>query len=108
MITYDEKSKNANGGQVDVRNIGCGWGRVYRVVHVKYLHRKGLKPIVLDNLSLGHKELVKWGPLYEGDLDDLELLARVFARHDIQAVMHFAAFCYVGESVTEPLKILSE
>jgi len=70
----------------------------------KYLYTKGLKPIVLDNLSLGHKEAVKWGPLYVGELDDWVLLADIFARHDIQAVMHFAAFCYVGESVTAPLK----
>jgi UDP-glucose-4-epimerase GalE len=47
---------------------------------------------------------VKWGPLYEGELDDQELLAEIFKHHNIKAVMHFAAFCYVGESVTEPLK----
>lgn len=70
----------------------------------KYLHGKGLKPVVLDNLSLGHKESVKWGPLYVGELDDQKLLTDIFTRHDIQAVMHFAAFCYVGESVTAPLK----
>lgn len=70
----------------------------------KYLHGKGMTPVVLDNLSLGHKEAVKWGSLYEGNLDDQELLADIFAKHDIQAVMHFAALCYVGESVTAPLK----
>jgi len=70
----------------------------------KYLHNKGLKPIVLDNLSLGHEEAVKWGPLYKGELNDEKLLSEIFHKHDIQAVMHFAAFCYVGESVTEPLK----
>ncbi|HIP82344.1 MAG TPA: UDP-glucose 4-epimerase GalE [Desulfocapsa sulfexigens] len=70
----------------------------------KYLHGKGLLPVVLDNLSLGHKESVKWGPLYEGELDDPKVLAEIFKNHDIKAVMHFAAFCYVGESVTEPLK----
>lgn len=70
----------------------------------KYLSAKGLKPVVLDNLSLGHKQSVKWGPLYEGELDDPQLLADVFNAHDIKAVMHFAAFCYVGESVTLPLK----
>ncbi len=70
----------------------------------KYLHAKGLTPVVLDNLSLGHKQSVKWGPLYEGELDDKQLLAKIFKEHDIKAVMHFAAFCYVGESVTEPLK----
>lgn len=70
----------------------------------KYLHGKGLTPIVLDNLSLGHKESVQWGPLYQGELDDSKLLAKIFKQHQIKAVMHFAAFCYVGESVTEPLK----
>ncbi len=70
----------------------------------KYLHGKGLQPVVLDNLSLGHKESVKWGPLYQGELDDPKLLAEIFRNHDIKAMMHFAAFCYVGESVTEPLK----
>lgn len=70
----------------------------------KYIHTQGMTPVVLDNLSLGHKEAVKWGMLYEGDLDDRELLREIFTKHEIQAVMHFAAFCYVGESVTEPLK----
>jgi len=70
----------------------------------KYLHGKGLQPVILDNLSLGHKESVKWGPLYQGELDDPKLLVEIFKNHDIKAMMHFAAFCYVGESVTEPLK----
>ncbi|OEU58191.1 MAG: UDP-glucose 4-epimerase GalE [Desulfobulbaceae bacterium S3730MH12] len=70
----------------------------------KYLHGRGLKPVVLDNLSYGHKEAVRWGPLYEGELDDENLLDEIFRKHDIKAVMHFAAFCYVGESVTDPLK----
>ena len=70
----------------------------------KYLHAKELEPVVLDNLSMGHKEAVQWGPFYEGELDDETLLAEIFRKHDIKAVMHFAAFCYVGESVTEPLK----
>lgn len=70
----------------------------------KYLYGKGMRPVVLDNLSLGHRESVKWGPLYEGDLDNRKILTEIFTRHDIQAVMHFAACCYVGESVTEPLK----
>ncbi len=70
----------------------------------KYLHGKGMTPVVLDNLSLGHKESVKWGPLFVGNLDDTKILAEIFSKHDIQAVMHFAAFCYVGESMIEPLK----
>ncbi|SDP21436.1 UDP-glucose 4-epimerase GalE [Desulforhopalus singaporensis] len=70
----------------------------------KYLHSKGHTPVVLDNLSYGHRQAVKWGPFYQGGLADKELLSVIFGSHDIQAVMHFAAFCYVGESVTDPLK----
>lgn len=70
----------------------------------KYLHQHGMQPIVLDNLSYGHRQAVQWGPLYEGEMADAALLRKIFTTHKIEAVMHFAAFCYVGESVTEPLK----
>ncbi len=70
----------------------------------KYLSKKGLQPIAIDNLSLGHREAVKWGPLYHGEMDDSTLLENVFKTHNIEAVMHFAAFCYVGESMQQPLK----
>lgn len=70
----------------------------------KYLHAKGYTPVVLDNLSMGHREAVKWGPLYEGEIDDDTLLNIIFSKYDIKAVMHFAALCYVGESVALPLK----
>jgi UDP-glucose-4-epimerase GalE len=70
----------------------------------KYLHENGMRPLVLDNLSQGHRRAVQWGPLYEGDMDDPDLLRQIADRHEIRAAMHFAAFCYVGESVREPLK----
>lgn len=70
----------------------------------KYLHSRGMQPVVLDDLSLGHRQAVQWGPLYEGNMDDQGLLGEIFSRHSIAAAMHFAAFCYVGESVREPLK----
>ena len=70
----------------------------------KYLARNGYQPIVLDNLIYGHREAVKWGPFFEGSLADRNLLNRVFSEHEIAAVMHFASFCYVGESITEPAK----
>jgi UDP-glucose-4-epimerase GalE len=70
----------------------------------KYLHRHGMQPVVLDNLSMGHREAVKWGPLYEGNMDDSRLLLEIFSNHSIEATMHFAALCYVGESMHEPLK----
>ena len=70
----------------------------------KYLKRLNYIPVVLDNFIYGHKQAVKWGQFYEGSMADGGLLDLVFKEHDIKAVMHFAAFCYVGESVTEPAK----
>ena len=70
----------------------------------KYLAKRGYTPVVLDNLIYGHREAVKWGPFVEGSMADPNLLKKIFSEHDIAAVMHFAAFCYVGESVTEPAK----
>lgn len=70
----------------------------------KYLHEQGMQPVVLDNLVYGHRKAVQWGPFYEGDMADVTLLRKIFAQHKIEAVMHFAAYCYVGESVQEPLK----
>ena len=52
--------------------------------------------------SRGHREAVRWGPLVEGDLADRALVLETLRRHEIAAVMHFAAFAYVGESVAEP------
>ncbi len=68
----------------------------------KMLRKKGYNPVVLDNLSRGHRELVKWGDFIEGDLGDESLLADIFSRYSIDTVMHFAAFAYVGESVEKP------
>ncbi|HLY58532.1 MAG TPA: UDP-glucose 4-epimerase GalE [Stellaceae bacterium] len=68
----------------------------------KALAAAGFRPVVLDNLVYGHREAVKWGPLVEGDIADRELVTRVIEEHAIEAVMHFAAFAYVGESVAKP------
>jgi UDP-arabinose 4-epimerase len=70
----------------------------------KALAGRGYHPIVYDNLTFGHETAVKWGPLEVGDLADREALDVVFDRHRPQAVMHFAAFTYVGESVADPGK----
>jgi UDP-arabinose 4-epimerase len=70
----------------------------------KALARAGYLPIVYDNLSYGHEWAVKWGPLERGDLLDRTRLDEVFARYRPEAVMHFAAFSYVGESVADPGK----
>ena len=68
----------------------------------KILSRAGHHPIVFDNLSRGHREAVRWGPFVEGDLADRERLVAAIREHRVSAVMHFAAFAYVGESVADP------
>ena len=68
------------------------------------LTARGYKPIVLDNLSLGHRAAVGRGiKLIEGDLSDRGLLDRTFKAARVDAVMHFAAFSAVGESMEDPL-----
>jgi UDP-arabinose 4-epimerase len=68
----------------------------------KALAGAGYRPVVYDNLSRGHREAVRWGALVEGDLRDRARLAAALREHDVSAVMHFAAFAYVGESVADP------
>jgi UDP-glucose-4-epimerase GalE len=70
----------------------------------KRVARAGLEPVVFDNLVYGHKWAVKWGPLIEGDLSDGALLRDVLEQWHVTAVVHFAAYAYVGESVTNPRK----
>ncbi|MBN1914611.1 MAG: UDP-glucose 4-epimerase GalE [Parachlamydiales bacterium] len=73
----------------------------------KMLHQKGFVPITYDNLSTGHKYLVQWGPLVEGDLRDQAKLSKTFAAYPIKAVIHFAAKALVGESMKNPLDYYS-
>src|SRR6202158_135586 len=68
----------------------------------KALAGAGYRPVVYDNLSRGHRAAVRWGPLVEGDLHDTARLAAALHTHQVAAVMHFAAFAYVGESVVDP------
>src|SRR5674476_928615 len=69
----------------------------------KALAARGFEPVTYDNLSRGNRWAVKWGPLEEGDVADAARVRAVLERHKPAAVMHFAAFAYVGESVREPL-----
>jgi UDP-glucose 4-epimerase len=71
---------------------------------VKDLLAHGYEVLVLDNLSKGHADAVPHDHLVIGDIGDRDLLATLFTRHQIAAVMHFAAFIEVGESVREPEK----
>ena len=68
------------------------------------LCEKGYETIVLDNLSHGHRDFIQWGQFLKGDISDKNLLADLFGKLKIDAVMHFAAYAYVGESVTNPSK----
>ena len=71
---------------------------------VKSLHHANIDVLTLDNLSCGYKDAVKYGELIEGNLGDKDLLNTIFTTHQIDAVMHFAAFIEVGESVIDPAK----
>lgn len=82
----------------------CG-GAGYIGSHTnKELNRQGYDTVVFDSLIYGHRESVKWGSFVQGDLANIEDIEAVFENHKIDAVIHFAAFAYVGESVKEPEK----
>ncbi len=68
----------------------------------KAFFEAGWKVVVFDSLARGWREFVRWGELEQGDLLDSEALDRAFARHKPDAVAHFAALAYVGESVEKP------
>lgn len=71
------------------------------------LVQAGYQVIILDNLVYGHRDLVEQilqVKLIEGDIEDRSLLDNIFQTHYIEAVMHFSAYTYVGESVTNPDK----
>lgn len=73
---------------------------------VRLMDRSGYKLVVLDNLVYGHPESIREtsAELVVGEMSDEELLERIFTEHEIGAVIHFAAYAYVGESVTDPAK----
>lgn len=85
------------------RNVIVTGGAGYIGSHAcKALSRAGYVPVVYDDLSRGHRDAVRWGPFEEGDLLDGKRLRAVIDRHAPRAVLHFAAFAYVGESVGDP------
>lgn len=68
----------------------------------KALAAAGYTPVAYDNLEYGHEWAVKWGPLEIGDIQDRRRMDQVIEKYRPQAVMHFAAYAYVGESVENP------
>ena len=71
---------------------------------VKALRQAGRDVVVLDNLSAGHPEAVRGTPLVQADVGDTEIIRETIRRHGVSAVMHFAAFLDVGESVRRPAR----
>ena len=72
---------------------------------VRQLLAAGHRPVVLDNLVYGHRGAIAAGvTLHVGHLGDEAAVERILRAEQIELVMHFAAYCYVGESVTDPLK----
>ncbi len=83
---------------------GAGYIGSHAVLALK---KAGYDVIILDNLISGHRDLVEnvlRVELIVGDIGDRPLLDHLFSQHSIDAVMHFAAFAYVGESITDPQK----
>jgi UDP-arabinose 4-epimerase len=70
----------------------------------KALAAAGFEPVTFDNLSTGRREAVRFGPLVVGHLEDRQHLQATLAEFNVQAVVHFAASAYVGESMVEPAK----
>ncbi|MEO7653401.1 MAG: UDP-glucose 4-epimerase GalE, partial [Bryobacteraceae bacterium] len=86
-----------------MKNILVTGGAGYIGSHTtKTLAKQGFKPVVLDNLSMGHRWAARYGSLVVGDLADLDLIRRVLMEYRIDAVLHFAAHAYVGESMLAP------
>ena len=70
----------------------------------KALSRAGYQVVVFDNFVAGHRHAVKYGELVEGDVTDVWAVRAALGRYGVSAVMHFAAFLDVGESVRQPIR----
>ncbi len=87
-----------------MRVLVCGGAGYIGSNMMAQLLAEGHEPVVFDNLSKGHRSAVGSAEFVEGDLADYELLIKTLRKYRIEAVMHFAAFIEVGESVAAPLK----
>lgn len=82
----------------------CGGAGYIGSHNVAALLDKGEEVVIVDNLVTGHKEAMLGGKFYGGDLRDSDFLNKVFSENNIEAVIHFAAFSLVGESMENPFK----
>lgn len=87
-----------------MRVLVCGGAGYIGSNMAAMLAVEGHEPIVFDNLSRGHKSVVRGAEFIRGDLADYQLVSETLKKYNIEAVMHFAALIEVGESVQEPLK----
>lgn len=70
----------------------------------KALSTAGYRPITLDNFSSGHRRFVRWGPIIEADIADIDAVVAACRSYGVVAAMHFAARALVGESMIDPAK----
>lgn len=85
-------------------NVLVTGGRGYIGSHAcKLLARAGHEVVCVDDESRGHTDVSRWATIYRASTHDTTALLEIFKNHSIDAVMHFAAYAYVGESVQEPL-----
>ena len=90
-------------GAAPLESILVAGGAGYVGSHAcKALAAAGYLPVTLDNLLTGHTDAVKWGPLVQADIADIETVRRTAREHNITCAMHFAARSLVGESVVKP------
>jgi UDP-glucose 4-epimerase len=87
-----------------MRVLVCGGAGYIGSNMTAMLNSEGHEPVIYDNFSKGHRAAVGNTTLVEGDLDDYTSIVETLKKYDIEAVMHFAAFIEVGESVQTPLK----
>ena len=87
-----------------MRVLVCGGAGYIGSNMTALLAAEGHEPVVFDNFSKGHRTAVKGRKVVVGDLADFNLLVDTLRNERIEAVMHFAAWIEVGESVQEPLK----
>lgn len=66
------------------------------------LNRAGLRPLVVDNLSTGHRWATRFGAFEQADITDTEAMVAIMRRHAVKAVMHFAALSLVADSIDHP------
>ena len=90
-------------------NVLVAGGAGYIGSHTcKLLAQAGREPVVLDDLSTGHRWAAKFGPFYEGDIENGELVQKIVRDHDVTDVIDFAAKAAVGESYVDPGKYFRE